>query len=121
MLLNDLYTIEYIQREPNSFKCKVAFNAGHDIFTSHDPANRVVPGVFMMEVVKELLEQQTDKYLWLRNAAMIKTYQEVTPDVQPLINVSWQPEGRGYQVNATVNNDTATDYFRMAGKYEANT
>lgn len=119
MLLNDLYTIEYIQREPSSFSCKVAFNPRHDIFTSHKPSNRIVPGVFMMEMVKELLEQQTDKYLWLRNAPLIKFLRDVTPDVQPLINVSWQQEGRAYNVNASVQNGSS-DFFKMAGKYEPN-
>lgn len=117
MLMNDFYTIEYLQREPNSFSCKVAFNLHHDIFKGHFPGQPVVPGVCMMEMVKELLEQQTDKFLWLRNAGMVKFLQLITPDVQPLINVSWKKEGMGYNVNASFQNDTA-DLFKLTGKYE---
>jgi 3-hydroxyacyl-[acyl-carrier-protein] dehydratase len=119
MLLNDFYTIEYILREPNSFSCKVAFNPGHDIFQANYAEKPVVPGVCMMEMVKELLEQQTDKYLWLRNAALVKSLQHITADVQPMINVSWKQEGRGYNVNASFQNDSA-DLFKLAGSYEPN-
>lgn len=115
--MNDFYTIEYLRREPNSFSCKVAFNAEHDIFQGHFPGQPVVPGVCMMEMVKELLEQQTDTFLWLRNAALVKFLQLITPDVQPLVNVSWHREGSGYNVNATFQNN-ASDLFRLTGKYE---
>lgn len=116
MLMNDFYTIEYLQREPNSFSCKVAFNTHHDIFKeSH--AQPVVPGVCMMEMVKELLEQQTDKLLWLRDAFLVKFLQLITPDVQPVINVSWVPINQGYTVNASFENDKAS-LFRLSGNFE---
>ncbi len=118
MLMNDFYTIEYLQREPNSFSCKVAFNTHHDIFKGHFPGQPVVPGVCMMEMVKELLEQQTDKDLWLRNAGQVKFLQFVTPDVQPVVNVSWQEESKGYNVSASFKNDTS-DLFKLSGKFEA--
>ena len=117
MLMNDFYTIEYIQREPDSFSCKVAFNANHDIFKGHFPNQPVVPGVCMMEMVKELLEQQVDKFLWLRNAGQVKFLRLITPDVQPVINISWKPEARGYNVSASFQND-ASDLFKLNGKFE---
>src|SRR6187549_3371631 len=107
MLMNDFYNIEYIQREPNSFSCKVAFNTQQDIFKGHFPGQPVVPGVGMMEMVKELLEQQTDKMLWLRNAGIVKFLQLITPDVQPVVNVSWQKDGPSYNVNASFKNEAS--------------
>lgn len=118
MLMNDFYKIEYIQREPNSFSCKVTFNTQHDIFKGHFPGQPVVPGVCMMEMVKELLEQQTDKNLWMRNAGIVKFLQLITPDVQPVVNVSWKQEGRGLNVNASFKNEAA-DLFKLTGSFEA--
>jgi 3-hydroxyacyl-[acyl-carrier-protein] dehydratase len=118
MLMNDFYTIKYMHREPTSFSCQIEFNSQHDIFKGHFPNQPVVPGVCMMEMVKELLEQQTDKNLWLRNAGQVKFLQFVTPDAQPTINVKWDEESRGYNVNASFKNDNG-DLFKLSGKFES--
>lgn len=117
MLLNDFYNIDYLQREPTSLSCKITFNKQHDIFKGHFPQQPVVPGVCMMQMVKELLEAQTDQPLWMRNAMQIKFLQLITPDIQPLINISWQQNEEGYSVNAAFKNDTS-DLFKLSGKFE---
>lgn len=117
MLMNDFYRIEYLQRDPNSISCKIAFNKQHDIFKGHFPGQPVVPGVCMMEMVKELLEQQTDQTLWLRDAGQVKFLQLITPDVQPVINISWQQEKKGFTVTASFKNDT-NDLFKLTGSFE---
>ncbi len=118
MLMNDFYTIEYIQRDPNSFSCKVAFNNQHDIFRDNN-GRAVVPGVCMMEMVKELLEQQTDQSLWMRNAGQVKMLEMVTADVSPIVNVSWQKEARGYTVDASFKGNDLSDLFMLSGNFEA--
>lgn len=118
MLMNDFYSIEYMQREPNSLLCKVVFNTQHDIFKGHFPGQPVVPGVCMMEMVKELLEQAVDKALWLRNAGQVKFLQLITPDVQPMINVSWNENKGSMTVNASFKSDTS-DLFKLTGSFES--
>jgi 3-hydroxyacyl-[acyl-carrier-protein] dehydratase len=117
MLMNDFYRIEYLQRDLNSVSCKIAFNQHHDIFKGHFPGQPVVPGVCMMEMVKELLEQQTDQTLWLRNAGLVKFLQLKTPDVEPVITISWKQESKGFNVNASFRNDTG-DLFKLSGNFE---
>ncbi|RYE25445.1 MAG: 3-hydroxyacyl-ACP dehydratase [Sphingobacteriales bacterium] len=117
MLMNDFYKIEYIQRDPNSVSCKVSFNMQHDIFKGHFPQQPVVPGVCMMEMVKELLEQQTDQTLWLRDAGNVKFLQLITPDVSPIVNISWEKSKQGYEVNASFKSDVS-DLFKLTGKFE---
>ena len=118
MLMNDFYKIDYMQREPNSFTCKVLFNAQHDIFTGHFPSQPVVPGVCMMQMIKELLEAQTDKLLWLRNAGQVKFLQLITPDTEPTVYVSWDEGEMGYNVKASFKND-AGYLFKLTGSYES--
>jgi len=118
MLMNDFYRIEYIQREPNSVSCRIVFNDQHDIFKGHFPSQPVVPGVCMMQMVKELLEAQTDRNLWLRNAGQVKFLQLITPDIQPMINISWQEDANGFNVNANFQNDTAY-LFKLSGSFES--
>lgn len=117
MLMNDFYTIETLKREQNSFSCTVAFNPQHDIFKGHFPGQPIVPGVCMMEMVKELLEQLTDSKLWLRAAGQVKFLRFVTPDTVPVVNVSWQEEATGYNVNASFKNDDG-DLFKLSGNFE---
>lgn len=119
MLMNDFYTIEYIQRDPNSFSCKVAFNNQHDIFRGNTSGRPVVPGVCMMEMVKELLEQQTDQSLWLRNAGQVKMLEMITSDVSPIVNVSWQKIHKGYTVDASFKSNDLSDLFMLSGSFEA--
>jgi 3-hydroxyacyl-[acyl-carrier-protein] dehydratase len=118
MLMNDFYRIEYLQRDPNSVSCKVAFNKQHDIFKGHFPNQPVVPGVCMMQMVKELLEQQTDQTLWMRNADQVKFLQLVTPDVQPIVNIAWQKSGGSYNVTATFKNEISF-LFKLNGDFES--
>ena len=71
----------------------------------------------MMEMVKELLEQHTDQSLWLRDAGQVKFLQLITPDVQPVINISWKQERKGFNVNASFKNDNG-DLFKLSGSFE---
>lgn len=117
MLMNDFYRIECIQREPQSVSCRIVFNEQHDIFKGHFPGQPVVPGVCMMQMVKELLEAQTDRSLWMRDAGQVKFLQLITPDVQPMINISWKEDDAGYTVNADFKNDNSF-LFKLSGNFE---
>jgi 3-hydroxyacyl-[acyl-carrier-protein] dehydratase len=117
MLMNDFYTYRDAHKEDGSFSCKVAFNKEHDIFKGHFPGQPVVPGVCMMEMVKEFLQQAMGKKLWLRDAGNVKFLQLITPDVQPLISISWNESEAGYQVNASFKTG-ASDLFKLSGKFE---
>ena len=117
MLMNDFYTTDNMQQQENSFSCKIIFNAAHDIYKGHFPGQPVVPGVCMMEIVKELLQQQVGKILLLHNAGNIKFLQLITPDVQPIVNISWKENENGYTANASFNLDT-TALFKLNGNYE---
>ncbi len=115
--MNDFYRIESTHREPNSISCKVSFNPEHNIFKGHFPGQPVVPGVCMMEMVRELLEQFTDTKLWLKAAGQVKFLQFLTPDTTPEVNVSWQLANSVYNVNASFKGDNG-DMFKLNGSFE---
>lgn len=117
MLINDFYNCLDIHKGENEFNCRVVFDPGHAIFKGHFPGQPVVPGVCMMEIVKELLQQQTDKSLVLRNAGNVKFLQLITPEIQPTVNISWKEGNAGYSVSASFNNGGAT-LFKLNGNYE---
>lgn len=115
--MNDFYTCSNVQNNANSISCKVAFNEQHDIFKGHFPEQPVVPGVCMMEMVKELLQQQLGTALWLRNAGNIKFLQLITPDIQPEISITWKENDRGYTVDASFKSGENW-LFKLGGSYE---
>jgi len=116
MLFNDFYTCHDIQHTDGKVSCRLVFNAAHDIFKGHFPGNPVVPGVCMMEIVKELLQQEVNKTLILRNTGNVKFLQLITPESQPLIDISWKENEDGYSVSATLNSGTSA-LFKLAGTY----
>lgn len=118
MLLNDFYTCQDVVQSHTEFSCVAIFNAGHDIFKGHFPGHPVVPGVCMMEMVKELVQRQVGKSLMLRSAGNVKFLQLITPDSQPLISISWKENESGYSVNASFRSD-ASFLFKLDGKYVA--
>jgi len=116
MLLNDFYTCQDVIRNDADFSAVIIFNAGHDIFKGHFPGHPVAPGVCMMEIVKELLQQQTGKKLMLHTAGNVKFLQLITPDSQPLLNLQWKENENGYSVNATFRSESSF-LFKLDGKY----
>lgn len=120
MLINDFYTTLDVQQGDNSYSCLVVFNAGHSIFNGHFPGHPVVPGVCMMEMVKELMQDILNIPLVLSNAGNVKFLQLITPDTQPAISLSWkQNENGSYKVNAAFKNEDAAILFKMDGNYAA--
>ena len=116
MLINDFYTCRNIQPTEGELKCEVIFNSGHSIFEGHFPGQPVVPGVCMMEMVKELLQQQVSQQLTLRNSKNVKFLGFITPEVQPAIKITWKQADNGYSVNAAFTNGDST-LFKMDGLY----
>ena len=117
MLMNDFYSISDLVAGENNVTCTANFNPEHQIFNGHFPSQPVVPGVCMMQMVKELLQQQLGKELLLRSTGQVKFLQLITPDVQPVINISWKQERKGFNVNASFKNDNG-DLFKLSGSFE---
>jgi len=117
MLMNDLYTCRSFKQGDHEFSCQVVFNSGHDVFQEHFPGKPIVPDICMMEIVKELLETQLGKSLWLRDAGNVKLLQITTADVQPMVKISWKEGDNGYNASASFNWNHAP-LFKLSGSYE---
>lgn len=69
MLLNDFFHITDQQIEGSEINALLIINAGHKIFEGHFPGQPVVPGVCMMQMIKEIIEEIT-----LQKTNLIKAY-----------------------------------------------
>lgn len=86
MLLNDFFTINTIETSDAEVKAEFVIHAGHRIFEGHFPGQPVVPGVCMMQMVKELLEQVLEKEVMLTSAAEMKFLAVIDPTRNNIIS-----------------------------------
>lgn len=102
MLLNDFYYIDTLHAEDHQVNAQVRLNPRHGIFEGHFPGQPVVPGVCMVQIVKELMEQHLDTKLLLHTGCQLKFLQLVVPDEDDIIEVSiqLQPEGNTFATQA---------------------
>ena len=118
MLINDFYTCHDVVPGEHTLSCRVVFNADHGIFAGHFPGQPVVPGVCMLEIVKELLQGQLNKTLLLINARNVKFLKFVTPDMQPAVQITWKESNAAYIVTASFSFGDVI-LFKLDGTYEA--
>ncbi len=83
MLIEGLYTIENFQKEGQEVIAAIKLNKDHEIFKGHFPGNPVMPGVCMLQIIKELTEQATTKNLFLSISSNIKFMAIINPEVNP--------------------------------------
>lgn len=79
MLLNDFFTFSDLQIADNLVKANISLNADHQIFKGHFPEQPIVPGVCMMQMVKEVLEVHLSRQLKLVKAADLKFLAFIDP------------------------------------------
>jgi len=106
MLRNDFYTIlsKNVINE-NSFSATISINEKHDIFNGHFPQNPVVPGVCMLQMVKDLLEDELQKIVQLKNIGNVKFTAVVNPTQNPTLDIKITYEltdGKSYKINSII-------------------
>lgn len=88
MLQNSFYTLE---GEPKttatSVQANIRLNPDHAIFAGHFPGQPVVPGVYMLQIIKELLEGATQQSVQLVKASNSKFLMVLTPGAHEIVSV----------------------------------
>ena len=82
-LINDFYHIVATDDSEGKYVCKVKMNAAHNIYSVHFPGNPVTPGVCLVQMVAEMLEQKYSKRFVLSTAVNIKFKRLVSPNDEP--------------------------------------
>lgn len=88
MLQNSFYTLKgEPEITPTSVQAAISLNADHAIFAGHFPGQPVVPGVCMLQIVKELLEWAVQQPVQLVSARNIKFLAVLTPEAHEMVRV----------------------------------
>jgi 3-hydroxyacyl-[acyl-carrier-protein] dehydratase len=82
MLLKDFYTVISLDNPSDSkFIAKIKVNENHEVFKGHFPGNPIMPGVCMMQIIKELTEKITDSTLFMQSLSNVKFMSLINPFV----------------------------------------
>jgi len=121
MLLNDFYKIiktDYSKDNPDSFHVKIELNGRHKIFKGHFPGNPVVPGVCIIQIVKEILLKLLKKNLFLSEGINIKFISVIKPDINKILNIDYKikQENNIFRVRALISFKERI-FFKFKGKF----
>ena len=79
ILKDDFYTIVSLTTDKGIVEASLELNPAHPIFEGHFPGQPVVPGVCMVQMIKEILETVTGRTLMLKQADHIKFLSVINP------------------------------------------
>tara|TARA_R110002049_G_scaffold1687_15_gene12840 strand:- start:101 stop:469 length:369 start_codon:yes stop_codon:yes gene_type:complete len=88
MLIEGLYTIVEFHYDEQEVNATIQLNKDHNIFKGHFPGNPVMPGVCMIQIIKELTEKATTKKLFLSVSSNIKFMALINPEVNAILKLS---------------------------------
>ena len=89
MLLNDFYMLSDLSDKPSgdggTITASIAINKSHKIFEGHFPGLPIVPGVCMMQMIKEIMEFRLHKKLIMKEADQVKFLSVINPGEYSLV------------------------------------
>lgn len=83
MLIKDLYKVNDLVTDKDRTTAQISINKDHKIFKGHFPGNPVMPGVCMIQIIKELTEEVVGKKLFLSVSSNIKFLAIINPETHP--------------------------------------
>lgn len=117
MLQGDFFEIRNLVAAGFDIKADLAINAAHKIFEGHFPGHPVVPGVCMMQMVKEIIEQVIGKKTNLASAGEMKFLAIIDPqentNIQAALKYNIEETGNMAVTAALFKDDRI--YFKFKG------
>jgi 3-hydroxyacyl-[acyl-carrier-protein] dehydratase len=119
MLNNDFFHIISYSNGEGSLDAVITINPGHHIFEGHFPGQPVVPGVCMIQIVKELLATVVGEEPLLKGGDMFKFLSILDPTRNAEVNVDikYEEDNTGQlNVQASLYRDKAT-YLKLKARF----
>jgi 3-hydroxyacyl-[acyl-carrier-protein] dehydratase len=117
MLLDNFYTIRSYEAADASLKAVLEFDPAHAIFKGHFPEVPVVPGVCMMQIVKEMFEKHSAKSVRFKKVAQMKFLTLINPQQNSAVQADLSYtliDEKSFQVTASLFNENVI-YFKFKG------
>ncbi len=104
ILLNDFYTMAHFEPTEGGVKARIMINRDHSILEGHFPGLPIVPGVCMMQIIREIMEVMSGKDLKLTAADTMKFLSVINPNQNSEVDVDikYAEHPDHYSVSATL-------------------
>lgn len=123
ILTGEFFTMHALEKGDGMVKAALLWNAEHPIFQGHFPGQPVVPGVCMIQLIQETLEQALDKEVVLVSSSQVKFLHVIDPRQFPSTDLLLQysvNENGTYQVSSTLMKET-TSFMKMNAVFSSPT
>lgn len=119
MLQNNFFVVNSLNFENNAIDAVVTIEKDHPIFEGHFPGQPVVPGVCMLQIVKELTEVALQKKCRIQSAANMKFLSVIDPRVHAVIHatISVEPDEESVKINASLFAGEVT-FFKLKAAFK---
>jgi 3-hydroxyacyl-[acyl-carrier-protein] dehydratase len=96
----------------------IQLNKAHKIFEGHFPNSPITPGACTLQIVKELIELNTENSLMLSKASNIKFIAVIDPLINDVVEyqISYKMVENSLQTNATILQNN-TPICKISGSY----
>ncbi|KLT70635.1 MULTISPECIES: 3-hydroxyacyl-ACP dehydratase [Flavobacterium] len=121
MVLKDFYKILSEEKISDSkYNITILVNEKHEIFKGHFPGNPIMPGVCMIQIIKELTESITASSLMIQTLSNVKFMAlinpEATPELRLELDIATTEEQLVKVKNTTYFNDTVA--LKLSNTYK---
>ncbi len=89
MVLDNFYEVksQEASEDNSSFNFQIEINSSHPIFKGHFPDNPVMPGVCMLQIIKEITEQIVDSKLFMQKCSNVKFMALINPEINAVLQL----------------------------------
>ena len=120
MLTGKLFNIiEIVKSEQSDYCISFNCNQDHEIFKGHFPDEPILPGVCMVQFVRECIENAFNKKLQLKNSKTVKFIHIIDPRKEDKLVLELKTnltENGIIEAKAAIKNDS-TIFFQMRGSW----
>ena len=118
MSQNDLFTFTYPIIEADIVKANIKLNPLHSVFEAHFPGRPVLPGVYMIQMVKEVVETWTDKKIRLVLGQDLKFLSVIIPEENTMIQMEVKISTEGEKIRLVAQLlSNAVGFFKFKGVF----
>ncbi|ELR71313.1 hypothetical protein C900_02928 [Fulvivirga imtechensis AK7] len=120
MLKDSLYTIGNIQEKGDGeYFVAVQLNESHPVFEGHFPGQPVLPGVCLLEMLKDMVNEVKNGTYRMHESSMIKYLQMVNPKENSTLAFQFtlSPAESGFRVTASSTLADGATNFKFKGSF----
>ncbi|MCP4311161.1 MAG: hypothetical protein GY790_07870 [Bacteroidetes bacterium] len=116
--MEDLYTYRVNNREEELIDATISINENHLVYGGHFPGFPITPGVCQVQMIREILEQETGIPLVMTGAKQIKFTAVHEPGKEPEIDaaISFSRLGERMTVTARLHKNEKV-FLKLKGEF----